>query len=160
MHDHNMARRVFGITSCASAALLLISVTLFIAGHWLTAHHYHPSINDHFHIGVLSGRGEGMLVFFSDADYGPYRGSIIDLNNSVTGTYGDGPGYYYRSFSKAGTPLLWTLMVSLWYAIIPASILPTIYSLLWLRRRHTSSSDDDSITTPTATPASDPQTPC
>jgi hypothetical protein len=42
------------------------------------------SLTDHFHIGVwdgFSGDSFGMSVFFNNAEYGPYRGSIMSISD-------------------------------------------------------------------------------
>ena len=130
-----MARRTLKIATCLSTAMLTVMVVLFVAGIWINPRDHHLSLSDTFHVSV-SGRGWDIrLVFFNDAEYGPYSGSVIGVVDNQGNVYpplerevsfGDTAGIYYRYFRWSGATL-WTLMLSLWYPIALFAILP----LLW-----------------------------
>ena len=96
----------------------------------------------------MGARIDSRLVLFNDAEYGPYRGSIIGLVDADGSIYpplereesfGDSWGVYYRHFQWSDSTL-WTLMVTLWYPIALFAIMPFV-SLVCstVRRRHQTS---------------------
>ena len=100
---------------------------------------YRISLNDDFHIGLLNGN----IVFFNDAEYGPYRGSIIGLvdeNGNVFPPlerevrWGYTLGIYYRHFRWADSTL-WTLNVLLLWPIAVFGITTRVVWLLEHRRK-------------------------
>ena len=144
----------------ASAFLAFLTVVLWIVTFYVTPWDHRVSLSRTFHIGVWAGfSGDilGRLVFFNDAQYGPYRGSIITLANSDYPSTGkswfwgvgglgertdydgkgtveikelgcDFPGIYYRHFVWVKTGVvLWTLMISLWYPLLFFGALPATY---------------------------------
>ncbi|TWU36745.1 hypothetical protein Q31b_50270 [Novipirellula aureliae] len=127
-----MAHRTFKIATVISAAMLSVSVLLFLVGYITSPWDYHFSFSDDSHVGVW-GRGlDSRLVFFNNAEYGPYRGSIIGLVDADGSIYpplereesfGDSWGIYYRHF-QCSDSTLWTLMVTLWYPIAFFAIMP------------------------------------
>jgi hypothetical protein len=139
-----MARRAFNIVAVASTVMLVVSVLLFFVGHVLNPWDHYLSLGDDFHVGVW-GRGlDSRIVFFNDAEYGPYRGSIVGIVDSDGNVYpprereaafGDAWGIYYRYFQWSDATL-WTLMVTLWYPISVFTI-TSVATLLWRARpRH------------------------
>ncbi|MCA9290615.1 MAG: hypothetical protein KDA25_05775 [Phycisphaerales bacterium] len=118
-----------------STAMLVVAIAMGVAGFALDPAAHHVSIGDDFHVGL---RGQGLdsrLVFFNDAAYGPYRGSIVSVSGSVGGgldpeparvsSFGDAWGVSYRSFQWPGATL-WTLTVSLWIPIGVLAVLPAV----------------------------------
>jgi hypothetical protein len=111
------------IVNVVSTVMLGLAVLLFLTGDVRNPWNHYLSFNDDFHVGVW-GRGlDSRIVFFNDAEYGPYRGSIIgfsDANGNIypplerVEAFGDSWGIYYRYFQWSDFTL-WTLTVSLWY---------------------------------------------
>jgi hypothetical protein len=103
---------------------LLLSALTFVVDPW----NHFVSLSSHVHIGVWRIRGDslGRVMFFSDAHYGPYRGSLIDLEygDVVVSPFdrrvewGDTCGIYYRWFHRTDGKTLWTLALSLWYPLV------------------------------------------
>ena len=90
------------------------------------------SFSDDSHAGVGARGLDSRIVFFSDAEYGPYHASIIGLADAdgndyppliLEESFGDSLGIYYRSFQWSDSTL-WTLMVTLWYPIVLFAIMP------------------------------------
>ncbi|MEX0776470.1 MAG: hypothetical protein WD042_12270 [Phycisphaeraceae bacterium] len=128
-----MLNRMYSAAVGTSTALLVamfLSVLLLI---WFHPQNPHLSFGQGFHVGVCNFRDwDFRLAFFSDAQYGPYRGSIIDLTGTVAmHGFGDRYGVYYRHVQWPAGATFWTLLVSIWYPIIATAILPSI----WLLRR-------------------------
>jgi hypothetical protein len=81
-----MTRRWFNLASLVSAVLIGCTVVLWLATFAISPWDHRVSLTHHFHIGVWSGfSGDtlGRLVVFNNAEYGPYRGSIIALADSA-----------------------------------------------------------------------------
>jgi hypothetical protein len=121
-----------------STALLVGTVLLFLSGVVMNPWDHYLSLGDEFHLGVW-GRGiNTYFVVFSDAEYGPYRGSIISLNGDPpfdrVVKIGPSWGIYFRYFQDADGAL-WTLMVSLWYPIAISAVLPVVHMLSLRNRR-------------------------
>ena len=138
-----MLRRAFKFVSAASTVMLggtlFLSIGTFVLDPW---RHY-VSFSDTFHVAVWRFHGNtlGRVVFFNDATYGPYRGSLLKITDGNSNDFpvfekevylGDSYGIYYRYFRLEGQEL-WTLMLSLWYPAILFAILPM--SWLIVRRR-------------------------
>lgn len=101
-----MIHRSFHVASLISGVLLAFIVVLWLVT--LVASPRFP-LTRHFNLGVWSGfSGDtlGRLVFFNDAQYGPYRGSIIALSDDkhppkavwtwrVSENYGAGKEYIF-----------------------------------------------------------------
>ena len=131
-----MTRRLIKFVTVLSTVLLVLTVLLFLAGFVINPWEHYLSIGDDFHVS-FSARGlVSRIIFFNDAEYGPYRGSIIQLVDDRGNAFpklkreeafGDSWGIYYRYFewSRSGSRL-WTLMVTLWYPIIIFATLPSI----------------------------------
>ena len=128
--------------------MLVITALLFLAGFVISPWDHYLSFGDGSHVSVW-GRGiDSRIVFFNDAEYGPYRGSIIgfrDADGKVfpplerAEAFGDSWGIYYRYFEWSDSKL-WTLMVTLWYPIAFFAIMPSIGLLRWIKLRRTSNS--------------------
>ena len=129
--------RAFNIGVLVSVVLLGVTVALWVAALNSNQWDHRLSLGNSFHIGVCGPGLDSRLVFFSDSEYGPYSGSIIQLNGSPPLErkigFGDTLGIYYRYFRfPDGGPTLWTLMLSLWYPTILFVVLPIIW---WIRYR-------------------------
>jgi hypothetical protein len=139
-----MTHRVLAITTWISGIALIASLVLASASVWLDPWQQRLSFGKDVHVGVWSAWGP-RLIFFNDAEYGPYRGSTIALVDDGGNTYprdfkpsgfGDVAGVYYRHFVWTNTnDTLWTLMVSLWYPIVLFAALPgwAIVRRVWAR---------------------------
>ena len=131
-----MAHRAVTIATWSCAAFVALLLGLATASVWINPWDHYLSISQQFHIGIW-GRGVDIrLVFFNDADYGPYRGSMISLDGNPPVDravyFGDTAGIYYRYFGVTDSSL-WTLMLSIWYPIALLAILP-VWHLLALSR--------------------------
>lgn len=158
-----MTHRIFNIASVVSAVGVGCSLLLWLATFVISPWDHRVSFTDGFNVSVWSGfSGDtlGRLVIYSDAKYGPYRGSIKGIGGenaqkerwgwhhgdydfgkitftNPNGTVdrlrlGDLPGIYFRHFQIHGKArTLWTLMVSIWYPLILFSIFPGA----WIIRR-------------------------
>lgn len=143
--QRRMIYRIFTIASCISAALLGVALLLSIATCIFNPWEHRVTLTDQFYVGVwrgFSGDTLGRIVLFNDAEYGPYRGSIIQFTDDAGNVHpeferrialGDSFGVYYRYFRVPSGATLWTLMVSLWYPVALFAVLPTAW--LWMRRR-------------------------
>jgi hypothetical protein len=127
-----MAHRAFKIATMSSAVMLTVSVLLFLLGYIVSPWDYHFSFSDDSHVGVWARGLDSRIVFFNNAEYGPYRGSIIGLADDDGNVYpplvreesfGDTWGIYYRHFQWSDSTL-WTVMVTLWYPIALFAIMP------------------------------------
>lgn len=147
------------MVSLVSAFLVICTVGLWLATFTITPWDHKISFTQDFHVSVwkgFSGDTLGRLVIFNDAEYGPYRGSIMRLSEENTqetqsgwhaGDYDFGqiiytnrddtidklkacdlPGIYFRHWKiHDQVRPLWTLMVSLWYPLVLFSLLPIIW---------------------------------
>ncbi|WP_144059285.1 hypothetical protein [Rhodopirellula sp. SWK7] len=128
-----MAHRTRKIATVVSTVMLALSVLLLLAGY-VSPWDYHFSFSDDSHVGVCAWGLDSRLVFFNDAEYGPYRGGIIGLADADGNIYpplecedsfGDAWGIYYRRFQWSDATL-WTLMVTLWYPVALFAIIPFV----------------------------------
>lgn len=139
----SLRSRALRVATVGSVVLLLVTLSLVVLGFFITPRDHHLSVTDRFHLGVWGSR---LVVFSSDS--GPYCGSIIAIVDEDGNEYppriresmwGDRLGIYWRYFRwKDGTwgmsdPVLWTLMVSLWYPILLFAVLPAVWG--YRRRR-------------------------
>jgi hypothetical protein len=150
------------IATFISAVIMTCTIILWFATLSMSPWDHRLSFTKQFHVSVWSrvdGDALGALVFFNNADYGPYRGSIMDIVNDKfppisrgwsIGCYGychrtdfggrgtvymqeracDLPGIYFRYFNWPNKPQhLWTLAVSLWYPLTVFSVLPAMWGI-------------------------------
>jgi hypothetical protein len=100
------------------AAMIAEAASLVVPKSTVHGGGYALSLGPQFHISLT----QGSLVFYSDTDYGPYRGSILFVDAPPPGfkarKYGLQWGIYFRDFYWPNGDRLWTLMVSLWYPIL------------------------------------------
>jgi hypothetical protein len=162
----------FNVASLVSTTLAVCTFALWLATFAVTPWDHKISLTKNFHVSVwkgFSGDTFGRLVIFNDAQYGPYRGSIMSLGGEDThetrrgwhaGDYDVGqitftnldstsdklkacdlPGIYFRYWQMHDQERpLWTLMISLWYPLFLFSILPVIWIFHHWRLRHSKSS--------------------
>lgn len=134
--------RTFRIATVISTALLAGTLFLFVATNFLNPWDHYLTLGPSFHVGVWKGGDGSAIVFFNDAEHGPYRGSITGLVGYVDPTlvhksgFGLSYGIYYRYFQWTHATL-WTLMVSLWYPLVAFSILPAAWYYRFARRKRT-----------------------
>jgi hypothetical protein len=134
-----MAHQALIIATWICTAMLGLTLALPVAAIWINPWDHHLSLTSRFHVGVRGPGWNTRLVFFNDADYGPYRGSIIGVVDDQGNTYppleravyfGDTAGVYYRYFRWTDSSL-WTLMVLIWY---PAALFAILPAWSWFRR--------------------------
>ena len=65
-----MSRRIFNTLSLISAILLACTVVSWVWSFWAEPQKESLSFSKSFHVGVYNG----CVEFFSDKEYGPYRG--------------------------------------------------------------------------------------
>jgi hypothetical protein len=134
----------------ASLALCMASTVLFALSLVVNPWDHYLSLADDFHIGLWNGQ----IVFFNNADYGPYRGSIIGFVDEHGNVYpplkrevawGYSLGVCFRYFRWIDDSTLWTLIVSLLWPIgvfgFPCLLMAWIR---WRRRRVTNLARHDS----------------
>ncbi len=137
-----------------STVLFVITALLFVAEKSINPWDHYLSFGDKFHVSIwdLGGR-DSRIAFFSNGEYGPYRGSMIgfvgadgklDPPLKRKEGFGDSWGIYYRLFEWHDASLwpdtkLWTLMVSLWYPMAAFAVMPSIGLWRWIKCRSTSS---------------------
>lgn len=112
-------RRIPTIATWVSTVMLALTLLLAAASYWLNPWANYLSIGNDFHAGVEWRRNVDIrLVFFNDAAYGPYNGSMTSVMGAPPideeRAFGDTAGIYYRYF-RDGADTLWTLKLSLWY---------------------------------------------
>lgn len=97
-----MGNRAQSIAFRTSVVILCFFFLLVLFGYVSNAWEHRLSLSRNFHIGVWNTGLDSRLVFFNDAEYGPYRGSIVGLAGSEyphTSAFGDTFGVYYRHFT-------------------------------------------------------------
>lgn len=131
-----MTARVLNLALIALAALAVGILLLGLAMRFMAPRDIRLSLISSLHFAVSNARGSGGLgrvEIFNDAEYGPYRGSIIGIVGADAKVYppldckiawGDAWGMYYRYFRWQEGRILWTLSVSLWYPLLAAAALP------------------------------------
>jgi hypothetical protein len=141
----------FNAAALVSTLMLVGTVGLWVCSFALDPHEHHLTVNPSFHIGLSAWRAgslPGRLVFFSDPEYGPYRGSIIWISGDGSPEpiierhwWSDAPGVYYRHFRwPDSSDTLWTLAVSLAYPALLFAVFPAIW--VYRRRRCRAASPD------------------
>jgi hypothetical protein len=151
--------RTYCLAVAVSAILFVASAALYVAGFYVAyrippcfglEHSTGPylSFAPDVHACLSRIPRDGLDVrftFFSDALYGPNRGSIIGIADEhgniyppllTRSAFGDRWGIYWRYFewdpdAVDSQSTLWTLSVSATYPLAGASTLPAI----WMRRR-------------------------
>jgi hypothetical protein len=120
-----------------------LTVALSLAGFVTNPCDHRLSVTESFHVGIwggFDGPTFGCLMFFNNAQYGPYRGSIIGLSAgpddppqyqlSAWGDW-DYSGVYSRHiYWPDSDTTLWTLAISLLYPLFLFAMLP----LAWMWR--------------------------
>ena len=118
------------ISVTVSILIFATSAILFATGCFTDPWKHRVSVGDSFHIGVWNQGLDSRIIFFNNAKYGPYRGSLIDVIDENGKRHsppleeraiGDSWGVYYRYFRWADVAL-WTLMVTLWYPLSLSSL--------------------------------------
>ncbi|WP_077024285.1 hypothetical protein [Fuerstiella marisgermanici] len=59
--------------------MLSLLFLVLLSGYATDPWHHRLSITRTFHVGVWNTGIDSRLVFFNDADHGPYRGSVVAL---------------------------------------------------------------------------------
>lgn len=116
---------------------LCFLMLLLLMGYVTSPDQNYVSLSQNFHLGILNDGLDSKIVCFNDAKAGPYRGSIVGFAGDEfpeTIAFGSSFGIYYRHFEWPDSTL-WTLMVSLWYPISVAALLPASYVILKRRYR-------------------------
>lgn len=118
-----MAMKAVQFVCVVSFVLCGITILLFALSFVLNPWDHRISFTDDFHVGLM----QGQVVFFSDAEPGPYLGSIIGIVDENGNVYpplereigwGETLGVYFRYFRWTDSDsTLWTLTVSLWWPL-------------------------------------------
>ena len=134
-----MASKAIQIARIVSFVASGAIVILFALSLVLDPMEFHVSLTDEFHVGFLRGR----IAFFSDAEYGPYQGSIIGLVDADGNVYpplerevkwGDTLGVYFRYFRWTDSTL-WTLTVSFLWPLAIFGLPSALWIFVWWHRR-------------------------
>jgi hypothetical protein len=137
-----MMRSIFNSVTMVSTVMLALTVLLFVTGYVIGPWSPTLSLRHDFHLRVWNRGPNSRLVFFNDAEYGAYCGSIIGLVDAdgvdrslEREEWFDAWGIYYRFFQWPDYKL-WTLMVTLWYPIVLFAFAPglRLLYLTWNRR--------------------------
>ena len=127
--------RRFNVGIVVTVVFVAIIVVMWVAALNCNALDHHLSLGRSFHMGTWDDGWDSRLVFFNDSEYGPYRGSIIQMDGEPPLErrvgFGDRLGIYYRYFRFANDgATVWTLMISLWY---PTILFVVLVILWWIR---------------------------
>jgi hypothetical protein len=128
-----MLRRAFNLASVVSAVLLGITLVLSAASFVFYTPDYHLSLSDGFHVGLCTFGDEwvGRVAFYNNAEYGPYRGSLLFLEEPPPMPRRVDFRCRYRicycDYLWEDGVALWTLIISLWYPIVLFGTLPLIW---------------------------------
>ena len=124
-----------------SLLLLGLSIAAFAVSGNVNPYECNLSLIDGFHVSLHARGADARIVFFSDAEYGPYQGSMIRVGArgaspsptepKVRG-FGDFLGIYYRHIRWPEDGTLWTLDISLWY---PIGIFGLCALVTWWRKK-------------------------
>lgn len=127
---HQVVKLILGLSLC----LLAVSGVLFMCSMALNPWDHFLSLNDSFHVGLQNRSFDARIMFFNNAEYGPYRGSLIGVQDASGKLYpplvrqyafGNSWGIYYRDFQWSDSRL-WTFTFSLWYPLIVFAIAPLV----------------------------------
>jgi hypothetical protein len=118
MHSVGPSRRL----TISAAAAVILGCVLLAAMSKAHSRRNSISLGKAFHVSL----GGGGLNFYSDAQYGPYRGSIIGLVGSPHNPqqYGFNMPAYYRHFRWPDGHVMWTLTIYRPLVLLPFCILP------------------------------------
>jgi hypothetical protein len=124
---------------CSTILLLLFLATCLFAGN-VDPIKRHLSLSHGCHLSIDTSLFGPSFEIFNDADYGPYRGSIIEVTGprhslQVKATGFIFPGIYYRLFRWPNGTSLWTVSLSLVYPLLFSAILPVVAFARYVRRR-------------------------
>ena len=130
-----MMRRVFNVACLASAILFGCTIVVWLWTYNIDPRDVGVSVSDTFHVSVT----RGWMFFYNDAEYGPYRGSIIALDGdgvfAKEQRFGPRFGVYWRYFRWAESgAVLWTAAVTLLYPLALFAVLPATW--VWWRWRN------------------------
>ena len=147
-----MTRRMLKFATNLSTALAVGMANLCLATIFTSPSEHCLSLTPSIHISVRRGSRDaspGRVVVFNDAEYGPYRGSIIEIVdpdrkvNPPPGwkdAWADKLGVYYRCFCRRDGQTLWTLAVSLWYPLVVFAAPPAVWFVQRRKERSETSS--------------------
>ena len=140
--SHNARESKPPVGLLVSLTLLGQSVVLFAASYAVDPWKHRISISQGFHVSLWGRGADARILFFNNAEYGPYRGSMIQAGAvgspppaypKVIG-FGDCLGVYYRHIVWP-QKVLWTLMLSLWYPVAVFGLCSVITGWRWRIRR-------------------------
>lgn len=137
--DHHVEFIPIMKSATAISALFLLITLVLIAVYCRHFNKTELSFSDNFHLMVTPGFNhvpDARLALFNVAEYGPYRGSIIALDNGShlqSAEFNGTLAIYFRHFRWPNGDVLWTLSVTLWYFVALFSILPGVWVVRRLR---------------------------
>jgi len=133
--------RATSFATLLSTALLCLTGGITLVG-WLSTEQLHSfRITEGIHIGISGGSVGSRFVFYNNARYGPYTGSVVGLVGDdvpVQRGFGDSLGVYYRHFFWPDH-VVWTLAVTVWYPLVLFAIWPCRAALKMRRRARSES---------------------
>jgi hypothetical protein len=133
-----LGNRLLNIAAAVSATAFCAIVVVWVAAGSVDPSKQFVSLSAACHISIDARGADARLAVFNDANYGPYRGSILsivgDPNAPTVQGFGDAAGIYYRMIQWPDGAQLWTLYVSLAYPLMAAAVLPCIWAIRHSRR--------------------------
>jgi hypothetical protein len=126
--EHKM-RTLYRIASTVSTLMLFVTVALHGVAFKIDPRVNFIKIGPSNYVTLVARGFDCRLAFFNDPNAGPYQGSIVSISGGsevTTTAFGDSFGIYYRRFEWTDRSLF-TLSVSLLYAIAGFAILPICY---------------------------------
>jgi hypothetical protein len=135
-----MVYRVFAVTVIVSTVFFGVTIFLLVVSNCdVDPRQDMVSMTRDCHVTVADGR----IVFFSNTESGPYRGSVVQFSDDKGSAYppikrtefGDTWGIYYRHLRWLDSGVVvWTMAISLAYPLMAFAILPVTWG--WRRWRH------------------------
>lgn len=122
-------RTLYRISATASTLMLFVTIALYGIAFRVDPRVNFIKIGPSNYLTLVARGLDCRLAFFNDQNAGPYQGSIVSVDGGpemTTTAFGDSFGIYYRKFEWTDRSLF-TLTVSLLYAIVGFAILPICY---------------------------------
>ena len=130
-----------GIITCASVISLICGFAVLVTGFQNSGLNP-PSLRlgRDFYV-TATHTPIGSTVAFYNTRWGPYTGSIVDVAapgkrpRTVSKAFGPLAGVCYRHFTFPDGRVMWSFLVSAWYALVFSAILPLIQVIRLFRAK-------------------------
>ena len=138
-----MTNRLLNLAAILSTIFLVVLIVAWFVAGEVQPTEKHLSLSSGCYLSIDAwgpSRTDARLEIFNDAQYGPYRGSIIEIagpnypSRISKITFGDTAGIYYRYFRWPDDRKLWTLSLSLIYPALVALAAPILCLVHQIRR--------------------------